>query len=178
MRLQLRWLERTPDKGEVVGSSPFRRTNMNVMFGVLAQLGEHLLCKQGVSGSIPLCSTKFKLQVFFRKTFFFDASCTKINLLNLLLTHNCTIAIIDKQSIMRLQLRWLERTPDKGEVVGSSPFRRTNLNAILMGYQLSWESTCFASRGSAVRSRYAPPLFKSKSHYEAFFCYNSRKGWC
>ena len=26
-----------------------------------------------------------------------------------------------------------------------------------MGNQLSWESTCFASRGSAVRTRYSPP---------------------
>ena len=26
--------------------------------GGLAQLGEHLLCKQGVNGSIPLVSTK------------------------------------------------------------------------------------------------------------------------
>ncbi len=29
-----------------------------VTHGVLAQLGEHLLCKQGVSGSIPLSSTE------------------------------------------------------------------------------------------------------------------------
>ena len=29
-----------------------------VMVGAVAQLGEHLLCKQGVSGSIPLSSTK------------------------------------------------------------------------------------------------------------------------
>ena len=28
-----------------------------VMVGAVAQLGEHLLCKQGVSGSIPLSST-------------------------------------------------------------------------------------------------------------------------
>ena len=28
------------------------------MAGAVAQLGEHLLCKQGVSGSIPLSSTK------------------------------------------------------------------------------------------------------------------------
>ena len=27
------------------------------IFGGIAQLGEHLLCKQGVSGSIPLIST-------------------------------------------------------------------------------------------------------------------------
>ena len=27
------------------------------MVGAVAQLGEHLLCKQGVSGSIPLVST-------------------------------------------------------------------------------------------------------------------------
>lgn len=35
--------------------------------GAVAQLGEHLLCKQGVSGSIPLSSTKglvLKLCVF------------------------------------------------------------------------------------------------------------------
>jgi hypothetical protein len=29
--------------------------------GAVAQLGEHLLCKQGVSGSIPLSSTNFGL---------------------------------------------------------------------------------------------------------------------
>ena len=29
--------------------------------GAVAQLGEHLLCKQGVIGSIPFSSTKFKL---------------------------------------------------------------------------------------------------------------------
>ena len=29
-----------------------------VKYGGIAQLGEHLLCKQGVSGSIPLISTK------------------------------------------------------------------------------------------------------------------------
>ena len=30
-------------------------------YGGLAQLGEHLLCKQGVKGSIPLISTKSAL---------------------------------------------------------------------------------------------------------------------
>ena len=44
-------LERTPDKREVDGSSPFRP-----IYGELAQLGEHLLCKQEVIGSIPLFS--------------------------------------------------------------------------------------------------------------------------
>jgi hypothetical protein len=29
-------------------------------FGALAQLGEHLLCKQGVIGSIPIRSTKIR----------------------------------------------------------------------------------------------------------------------
>ena len=40
--------------------------------GGIAQLGEHLLCKQGVNGSIPLVSTKhlrvykksFKIKIF------------------------------------------------------------------------------------------------------------------
>jgi hypothetical protein len=31
--------------------------------GGLAQLGEHLLCKQGVNGSIPLSSTNFYIDV-------------------------------------------------------------------------------------------------------------------
>ena len=44
-------LERTPEKREVDGSSPFRP-----IYGELAQLGEHLLCKQEVIGSIPLFS--------------------------------------------------------------------------------------------------------------------------
>ena len=55
------WLERTPDKGEVGSSSLPRPTNFigGFSFGALAQLGEHLLCKQGVTGSIPVSSTKF-----------------------------------------------------------------------------------------------------------------------
>ena len=32
--------------------------------GGIAQLGEHLLCKQGVKGSIPLISTKYRLKDF------------------------------------------------------------------------------------------------------------------
>ena len=48
------WLERTPDKGEVGSSSLLRPTKY---YGALAQLGEHLPCTQGVSGSIPLGST-------------------------------------------------------------------------------------------------------------------------
>ena len=31
--------------------------------GAVAQLGEHLLCKQGVTGSIPVSSTKNQLSV-------------------------------------------------------------------------------------------------------------------
>ena len=31
---------------------------LKTLCGGLAQLGEHLLCKQGVNGSIPLVSTK------------------------------------------------------------------------------------------------------------------------
>ena len=35
------------------------RSGLEVPFGALAQLGEHLLCKQGVVGSIPTGSTMF-----------------------------------------------------------------------------------------------------------------------
>ena len=42
--------------------SQSRKAKMNrkgtEIYGGIAQLGEHLLCKQGVSGSIPLISTK------------------------------------------------------------------------------------------------------------------------
>ena len=59
------WLERTPDKREVSGSSPLSPTmlltsnieRLTSSNGDVAQLGEHLPCKQGVSGSIPLIST-------------------------------------------------------------------------------------------------------------------------
>jgi hypothetical protein len=34
------------------------RTGEIELDGALAQLGEHLLCKQGVIGSIPISSTK------------------------------------------------------------------------------------------------------------------------
>lgn len=34
--------------------------------GAVAQLGEHLLCKQGVSGSIPLSSTIFGVELAVR----------------------------------------------------------------------------------------------------------------
>ena len=72
MGLQLSRLERPPDKREVGGSSPLKPTMnskefkwimdysslfINTRYGGIAQLGEHLLCKQGVSGSIPLIST-------------------------------------------------------------------------------------------------------------------------
>ena len=59
--LLLSWLERTPDMGEVGSSSLPRPTNFigGFSFGALAQLGEHLLCKQGVTGSIPVSSTMF-----------------------------------------------------------------------------------------------------------------------
>ena len=59
------WLERFPDKEEVSGSSPLRPTISTLSllrYGDLAQLVEHLLCKQGVRGSIPLVSTKWNPQ--------------------------------------------------------------------------------------------------------------------
>ncbi len=39
----------------------YKRVKMNNRFGGgrVAQLGEHLLCKQGVAGSIPVTSTNF-----------------------------------------------------------------------------------------------------------------------
>ena len=60
---KLRWLERTPDKGEVARSSRARPTKS---FGGLAQLGERLICIQEVSGSIPLSSTKIDTFSFFK----------------------------------------------------------------------------------------------------------------
>ena len=39
-------------------AAPGLVTEVIELDGAVAQLGEHLLCKQGVSGSIPLSSTK------------------------------------------------------------------------------------------------------------------------
>ena len=52
------WLERIPDKDEAGGSSPPRPTSGTEESGGLAQLVERLLCKQEVSGSTPLSSTR------------------------------------------------------------------------------------------------------------------------
>ena len=59
MGLKLSWLERTPDKREVDGSSPFKPISRKAVipYGGIAQLGEHLPCKQGVKGSNPFIST-------------------------------------------------------------------------------------------------------------------------
>ena len=78
------WLERTPDKREVTGSSPVRPTSIRLRvrgmrskveannvkarksfakyrlpkeYGGVAQLGERLPCTQEVIGSIPFTST-------------------------------------------------------------------------------------------------------------------------
>ena len=58
------WVGRTPDKREVDGSSPFRPTKGK---GAIAQLGERLFCKQEVSGSRPLSSTKKEKKEIFEK---------------------------------------------------------------------------------------------------------------
>ena len=50
------WLERTPDKREVGGSIPPSPT-FCLSGGVIAQLVEHLLCKQEAVGSNPTNST-------------------------------------------------------------------------------------------------------------------------
>ena len=52
----LSWLERRPVTAEVEVSSPFRvvvSTKVETC-GILAQLGEHLPYKQGVTGSSPV----------------------------------------------------------------------------------------------------------------------------
>ena len=52
----LSWLERRPVTAEVVGSSPMRVASiiLILVFGIIAQLGEHLPYKQGVTGSSPV----------------------------------------------------------------------------------------------------------------------------
>ena len=63
---QLRRLERTPDKREV-GSSSLPGPTILYLYGGVAQLGERLLCKQEVIGSIPFTSTNkygnFRLEI-------------------------------------------------------------------------------------------------------------------
>ncbi len=53
----LSWLERRPVTAEVVGSNPIRVVRMYIIYGILAQLGEHLPYKQRVIGSSPIGPT-------------------------------------------------------------------------------------------------------------------------
>ena len=55
----LSWLERRPVTAKVVGSSPIW-----VVYGVLAQLGEHLPYKQRVIGSSPIGPTQRNMDGF------------------------------------------------------------------------------------------------------------------
>ena len=51
----LSWLERRPVTAEVAGSSPAGVvSNESYFSGIIAQLGEHLPYKQGVTGSSPV----------------------------------------------------------------------------------------------------------------------------
>ena len=50
----LSWLERRPVTAEVEGSSPSGVVFQFYYYGILAQLGEHLPYKQGVTGSSPV----------------------------------------------------------------------------------------------------------------------------
>ena len=50
----LSWLERRPVTAEAVGSSPIWVVYNRDDHGILAQLGEHLPYKQGVTGSSPV----------------------------------------------------------------------------------------------------------------------------
>ena len=55
----LSWLERRPVTAEVVGSSPIRVADifsecLLIIYGIIAQLGEHLPYKQRVTGSSPV----------------------------------------------------------------------------------------------------------------------------
>ena len=58
----LSWLERRPVTAEVDGSSPF----WVVFNGIIAQLGEHLPYKQGVTGSSPVGSIFCHHPLFYR----------------------------------------------------------------------------------------------------------------
>ena len=54
----LSWLERRPVTAEVAGSSPAGVvSNGSYCSGIIAQLGEHLPYKQGVTGSSPVSPT-------------------------------------------------------------------------------------------------------------------------
>ena len=65
----LSWLERRPVTAEVVGSSPIRVADifsecLLIIYGIIAQLGEHLPYKQRVIGSSPIGPIKTNMDGF------------------------------------------------------------------------------------------------------------------
>ena len=56
-----------------IGSRPKAKSQ----HGAVAQLGEHLLCKQGVTGSIPVSSTNILIRYFQFDAFLVRASTWK-----------------------------------------------------------------------------------------------------
>ena len=60
----LSWLERRPVTAEVVGSNPIRvACESKIIYGILAQLGEHLPYKQRVTGSSPVGPILLKVSI-------------------------------------------------------------------------------------------------------------------
>ena len=60
----LSWLERRPVTAEVAGSSPAGVVcNESYFSGIIAQLGEHLPYKQGVTGSSPVGPIFAEMQI-------------------------------------------------------------------------------------------------------------------
>lgn len=67
------------------------------MVGAVAQLGEHLLCKQGVSGSIPLSSTNALLVSRER-----DISFEEVKVCTSHMRCACSAKIVKRRLIWRL----------------------------------------------------------------------------
>ncbi len=63
------------------------------MYGGLAQLGEHLLCKQGVVGSIPSSSTKWIVVVASFELLVVLLRCRCVECVSLKLAHFCVYSV-------------------------------------------------------------------------------------
>ena len=148
----------------------------------VAQLAEHLTFNQGVGSSNLLADTingrmserlcsglQSRLAWFDSKYDLQYASVAQWQSMRLLTAGLQVRALLEAP---RRVPQWqLERAvnPLRSRFVSSSLTSPTN-----MGIQLSWESTCFASRRSSVRSRLSPPIILAQLSWESI-CLTRRR---
>ena len=172
----LSWLERRPVTAEVESSSLFWVVNGKYFcYGILAQLGEHLPYKQGVTGSSPVgpilklyhtkCDSNFE---FYREKclhFEREGAARKRNRIMCFAQDEKKRTLVRRADVAQLA----EQLICNQQVIGSSPIIGLNFSFVLPGFRLftlygwvpEWPkgADCKSVGNAFEGSNPSPPIF-------------------